>query len=92
MFLQAESEGDVEYDAVGGGWPDYMRAWDEPRWSTIPSISSTAKVCPPLIVGDLGPHTLPPVDAFAIPVVTIFITSIVLSPLPKSFSKPGSGA
>lgn len=74
------------------GWPYYVRAWDEARWSTPPSISGTLPQCPLVLVGDAGPFTPPDNSVFNMPIVAIYITSVVLSPVPKSFSKPGSGA
>jgi hypothetical protein len=88
----AQDEDDAPEVEAGTGWPDYMRAWDEPRWSTPPSISSTSPMCPPLLSDEPGfVPRIPLAASLVLPVVTVFITSVVLSPLPKSFSKPGSG-
>jgi hypothetical protein len=89
---ELDDSDDGESDVVAGiGWPDYMRAWHEPRWSSPPAISSTLPEAPPLIVEDCGPFAPPPDDSLVLPEVAVYVTSVVVSPLPKSFSKPGSG-
>ncbi len=75
-------------DAVG--WPDYKRAWEEDLWTTPPSMSATLDEPPEVIPLEVRPP-LPTPAMLSIPPVAVYITSIHLHPIPKSFSRPGSG-
>ena len=72
------------------GWPDFKRGWEDTRWSTPPAMAATLPFSPDVIPPEER-EAIPDPSTLVIPVVAVFITSVVLHPTPKSFSKPGSG-
>lgn len=73
------------------GWPEYKRAWEDAPWSTPVAMAPTLPA-PPAMLPEAERLPLPDPATLFIPAVAIYITSIVLHPVPKNFSRPGSGA
>ncbi len=72
------------------GWPEYKRAWEDLPWSTPVAMAPTLPTSP-AILPDSERLPLPDPATMVIPPVAIYITSVVLHPVPKNFSRPGSG-